>query len=992
MVCPHCRTPNPEGTNICVQCSTPIDLEDATLPFIPADSDATVQMNPGATQATAWSRPTSFNAEPGGGGRMLQAGDVLADRYEIVKLLGEGGMGAVYRARDRELDRLVAVKVIRPELARNAQILQRFKQELILARQVTHRNIIRIFDLGSAQGTRFITMEYIEGEDLSGVVARRGKLPSEEAAGIIVQVANGLQAAHSEGVVHRDLKPQNIMLDPQGKALVMDFGIARSMDGGNMTRTGALMGTPTYMSPEQAQGQKVDARSDLYTLGIIFYELLTGSPPFEADNPMATLVRRIQEKPKPPVEIEPSTPKPVNDMVLKMLATLPADRFQTAAEVVQALETWEAQRTGKTPMGTIVIERPAKRDKTTKIAAVAMACMLGVVSWLYLRKPAGPPAATQMVSVLVADFHNGTGDAVFDGTLEPAVGLAMEGAAFISAYSRGEARKHAQVLKPGATLDDTMARQVALQQGISVVIAGDITKNGSGYKITLNALDGRTGKSLISPKSANAASKQDVLAAASKLATPIRKELGDTTPEAKQLADAETYGASSPEAAQAYAKGQELQWAGKLDDAVKQYEHAVELDPNMGRAYAGLAVVYTRQKNREEGEKYFKLAIGKTDRMTDRERNRTFGAYHLSVMAYKQAIEELSTLIQKYPADDAGRTNLALAYFQSRNLPKAIEQQQKLVAEHPDNALYRGNLALYEMYGGQFDAAIKESERILKANPADPEALVAEALSQFGQEKIAEAAATYQKMAATNADNASVASIGLADIAMYEGRNGDAGKILDSGIQADLANKNASAAAVKMAALAGAQRKSQAVETADRAIKTDKGATIPAARVLVEAGQEGKVLEAARSIGVRPEPEPEAYAKLLEGEVQLAKGKPQDALRLFGEARNLADTWLGRLDSARASLEMKMFPEALSDLEYCIAHKGEAAAAFLDDTPTLRYFAPVYYYKGRAQEGLGSAEAAATYKQFLSIRAKTDAGDALVEDAQKRLKVLGLHQ
>jgi serine/threonine protein kinase len=236
-----------------------------------------------------WAQPATTMGE-GVAMAALQPGTVVAGRYEIVKLLGEGGMGAVYRAQDRELERVVALKVIRPELARNAQVLQRFKQELILARQITHRNIIRIFDLGHAEGMRFITMEFIEGEDVSGILARRGKLPAHEAVAIVTQVARGLEAAHSEGVVHRDLKPQNVMMDAAGKASVMDFGIARSMDASNMTRTGALLGTPTYMSPEQAQGKKVDARSDIYTLGIIFYELLTGRPPFEADNPMATLV------------------------------------------------------------------------------------------------------------------------------------------------------------------------------------------------------------------------------------------------------------------------------------------------------------------------------------------------------------------------------------------------------------------------------------------------------------------------------------------------------------------------------------------------------------------------------------------------------------------------------------------------------------------------------------------------------------------------------
>jgi eukaryotic-like serine/threonine-protein kinase len=334
MDCPQCRTPNPEGTRFCVKCSTPLDWDNVTLPVASPASAGAME-----TQATAWSHPATELGE-GTPATALQPGAVLAERYQIVKLLGEGGMGAVYRAHDRELDRVVALKVIRPELARNAQVLQRFKQELILARQITHRNIIRIFDLGQAEGTRFITMEFIEGEDLSQILAHRGKLPAPEAAGIIAQVARGLEAAHSEGVVHRDLKPQNIMIDAQGKASVMDFGIARSMDASNMTRTGALMGTPTYMSPEQAQGQKVDARSDLYMLGIIFYELLTGNPPFEAKHPMATLVRRLKEKPKPPIEVEPSIPKALNEMVLKMLGTKPEERYQSATELLADLDAY----------------------------------------------------------------------------------------------------------------------------------------------------------------------------------------------------------------------------------------------------------------------------------------------------------------------------------------------------------------------------------------------------------------------------------------------------------------------------------------------------------------------------------------------------------------------------------------------------------------------------------------------------------------------------
>ena len=214
------------------------------------------------------------------------AGTVLGDRYEIIALLGQGGMGAVYKARDTELDRLVALKIIRPELTTNPEILKRFKQELILARQVTHRNVIRIFDLGQADGFKFITMEYLEGKDLRAVLREKGKLTPEEAARIILQICRALEAAHSEGVIHRDLKPQNIMLDANGRAYVMDFGIARSAYLPGMTQTGALIGTPEYMSPEQAKGEKLGEQSDLFSLGVILHELVIGQ------SPLATLSKR----------------------------------------------------------------------------------------------------------------------------------------------------------------------------------------------------------------------------------------------------------------------------------------------------------------------------------------------------------------------------------------------------------------------------------------------------------------------------------------------------------------------------------------------------------------------------------------------------------------------------------------------------------------------------------------------------------------------------
>ncbi len=959
-----------------------------------------------ANEGTSWASPSTWlEGAPTPAPTSLQPGSLLADRYEIVKLLGEGGMGAVYRAHDRELDRVVALKVIRPELARNAQVLQRFKQELILARQITHRNIIRIFDLGQAEGTRFITMEFIEGQDLSHILEQRGKLPAPEAASIIAQVARGLEAAHAEGVVHRDLKPQNIMMDGAGKASVMDFGIARSMDTSNMTRTGALLGTPTYMSPEQAQGQKVDARSDLYTLGIIFYELLTGKPPFEADNPMATLVRRIQEKPVPPVQVEPTIPKAINDMVLKMLGTKPDDRYQSATEILAALDAYETLRVGRTMLGAPALP-PPRQGVPMKYVAAGLTVTLALAAWSLLHRGNAPatPAASKTVRLLVADFQNSTHDAVFDGTLEPTFALALGDAAFINAYSRGDARTIAAQLLPGAKqLDDKLAQLVAAREGIDVVVSGAIETDGSGYKIRARALDTATGKVLVE-KTTSAGGKKDVLTAAGKLAVPIRKALGDTTPEAVQLRAAETYSSSSLEASQAYAKGQELQWDGKFADAIKPFEQAIQADPEMGRAYTGLAVMYSNLGNNAEAEKYFKLALAKTARMTEREQYRTRGAYYLFMRNDQKALDEFTNLTKQFPSDDAGPNNLALALFYTHNFARAIEQGQQAVKINPKKSLYRSNVALYEMYAGRFEDAIRDAAEATKLNPAYVKPHLATALSQFALGKLPESAATYQKLATLSARGASLSAIGLADMALYQGRTAEAVALLEKGIAADLAlSPHSSAGAIKLSALAAARRasKAQAIEAANRAltvIKTGDGAfsaatassAFSAASVLLEAGQDTKALAIAAEMGKRLEPESRAYAKLIEGEAQLSRKKPQAAIDLIQEAQKLSDTWIGRLSLGRAYLEAGAFTEASSEFDACEKRKGEATSVFLDDVPTLRYFPQIYYYRGRAQEGMKSTAAGESYKAFLALKAGADPADPMIADALKRAKALGV--
>src|SRR5215831_13337944 len=258
----------------------------------------------------------------------LTLGKVLGGRYEILQKLGEGGMGAVYKARDHEVDRLVALKVIRPELAANPEILQRFKQELVLARQITHRNVVRIYDLGEAEGVKFITMEYVDGEDLKTILRRSGKLPSADAVSIMQQVCRALDACHSEGVIHRDLKPSNIMRDKAGKVLVMDFGLAHNAASGGLTQTGVVLGTLEYMSPEQAQGMELGPTADIYAAGLIFYELLTGKAAYEAPSAMASLMKRTQERAIAASTVEKTVPRRLSAIVSRCIEPKSGDRYQ----------------------------------------------------------------------------------------------------------------------------------------------------------------------------------------------------------------------------------------------------------------------------------------------------------------------------------------------------------------------------------------------------------------------------------------------------------------------------------------------------------------------------------------------------------------------------------------------------------------------------------------------------------------------------------------
>lgn len=973
-VCPRCGASLAAGASTCGSCGQ--DLLGTSA------MEADVAENP--TRARTSESPSSWEEALGKSASLkLSPGFEIAQRYRIVGLLGRGGMGTVYRAHDRELNREVALKLLNSEIAQQKTALERFKQEIQLSSQITHKNVLRVYDLGAHESLRFLTMQFVEGEDLASLLLREGRLPLPRVIAVFRQIAMGLQAAHEIGVIHRDLKPQNIMVDRADRVYVTDFGLAKLQEASGMTETGTLFGTPRYMSPEQVKGETLDARSDIYSLGVMLYELLTGEIPFSGGTPYEVMARRLHSNPRPAIELNPEIPPWLRGVLDRCLAREPAARYPNIEALLANVDT-------KSVHLSLALE--AERHRWLKPAALgALGLLLAFGGYrLVARRPGPPPSAAPARTVLIADFENRTGESVFDGTLEPALGVALEGASFITSYPRASAKRIAAQLRPEApTLDESLARLVAGREGIEVVTAGSVEKKGEEYAIAIRALDTVTGKPLTATTAA-ADGKAAVLASVTRLAAAVRRDLGDTTPESAQLAAAETFTAASLEAAHEYALAQEAQWAGRWEDAIAAYTKATELDPNLGRAYAGLAAVENNRGRRQEAEKYYKLAMARIDRMSEREKHRTRGAYYLVVSRNADnAIQEFEALVSKYPADSAGLANLAVAYQLKRDFAKALEQARRAIAIYPKNVPQRNNVGLFATYAGDFEAAVREQQAVLELNPQFVSGHAGLALAQLAAGRPEEARATWQKLETLGPAGASTAALGLADLALYAGKAAEARSHLESSIEADLAAEDPDSAAYKLTLLAEAHllegHRDRATAAALRARRTSESDAVSycAGRALVEAGETKGALAIAEELERSLEAEPQMYGHLLRGEIELRRGAAREALTRFKEAERLVDTWPSRFGQGRAYLAASAFTEAHGQLEACLRRRGEATDLFLNVWPTYRFLPSVHYELGRTNEGLKSPEAAAAFRTFVDI--KKEGTDPRLEDARRRL-------
>jgi serine/threonine protein kinase/tetratricopeptide (TPR) repeat protein len=673
-------------------------------------------------------------------GPILQTGDVLGGRYEILQLLGEGGMGAVYKARDRELDRFVALKLIRPELAANPSILARFKQELLLSREVTHKNVIRIFDLGDADGVKFITMEFVEGQDLRSLIQEKKKFPPEEAVELMQQVCRALEAAHTLGIIHRDLKPQNIMLDQTGRILVMDFGLARMVEGDGMTQTGALVGTMEYMSPEQALGKDLDQRSDLFSLGLILYELLTGKMPFKAESAVASLIKRNQEQAVPVSDHDGTIPRALSNIVSKCLERDPALRYQTAAEFLQDLEVWQGKRAAAT-LRFPTSEKPWGQTVPWHwIGGTAAVLALAIAGFL-LRSQLSAPSPKAVVtapavSLAILPFRNASGDPSVDW-LGPSLADMLSTDVGQSAHLRtiSPERLH-QVLSdlritPGASIDPTMVGRIAEFSNADTMVFGQYARFGGQIRIDATLRDLKHDRSV--PIKIGAVDEKDIPGAVDRLAASIRNNLA-FSPDVINELKASSFQPSSKSvpALRDYDQGIQLLRDGKNLDAVKAFQSATKEDAEFALAYSRLADADSALGYDGDAEQASRKAVELSQQLPMAEKY-LIEANHAYIMKdNKKAIAAFETLSKTFPDNTDVEYTLGSLYADDGDFDKARAQFAAILKADPKNIKTLWQIGSVEYQQGKPEAALDPLNRALslavQVDNSEQKALILQAL------------------------------------------------------------------------------------------------------------------------------------------------------------------------------------------------------------------------------------------------------------------------
>jgi serine/threonine protein kinase/tetratricopeptide (TPR) repeat protein len=733
MKCPECHFNNPSDSKFCKECGTQlIRSEQASI-------------SPTKTLET----PTEE----------LTRGTTFAGRYEIIEELGKGGMGKVYRVEDKKIKEEVALKLIKPEIASDKKTIERFSNELKMARKIAHRNVCKMYDLGEEKGTHFITMEYVPGEDLKRLVRKVGQFSAGKTISIAKQVCEGLAEAHRLGVVHRDLKPQNIMVDEDGNARIMDFGIARSVKGKGITGAGVMIGTPEYMSPEQAEVKEVDQRSDVYSLGVILYEMVTGRVPFEGETPLGIAMKHKSEMPKDPRESNTQIPEDLSRVILRCLEKDKEKRYQGAGEVQSELEniekgipTTERIIPKRKPITSreITVTFGLKKLFIPALVAIAVLIIAFVILKLIPKKETVLAPKIEN-SIAVISFENQTGDKAYD-YLQKAIpnllitSFEQTGLLYVATWERMRDLLKQMGKEDIEIIDRNLGFELCRREGIKAIVLGSFIKAGDMFATDVKVLDVETKRLLKSASSKGKGADSILESQIDTLSREVSQGIGipEKKIEAAQI-KVEDVTTNSMEAYNYFLRGREDGEKLYYDSARQFLEKAVELDPTFAMAYLYLANASGVLGNTKARNEAIEKAKSFSEKVTDKEKLFIEASYASVIDKNPEKYSAiLQNIVKRYPKEKLAHDLLG-RYYQGREPDKAIEECNKVLELDPKYGLALNQIAY--IYAGKrnYESAIEYFKKYASASPGDANPFDSMAEAYFWMGKLDEAIAKYKE-------------------------------------------------------------------------------------------------------------------------------------------------------------------------------------------------------------------------------------------------------